>query len=316
MERDGGDGTDISGIINIRTDGESIPTTNIRIPINIFPISYEADLITVWEPDWLIQGTFKFEAGLITGYPEDDGYASMHINDITMDEASISLSYINEVDVIEHVYDFERDIYKIKHVPPPEGELGYSLTITGNFTGHLRNAAQGFYRDYYTDVVTGEDVPMIVTQFETRGARRAFPCIDEPAAKSTFKLRLGHPSNLGALSNMPIVSSGDAVDGFPGYIWTEFEITPVMSTYLVAFAVSDFTSVTSELQPGRVPHTVWARYDAINDGLGDYVRDNGPEINIWLQQYLWCCLFPSKNGPNSSTPQGWSHGKLGTDYIL
>ena len=42
------------------------------------------------------------------------------------------------------------------------------------------------------------------TQFEAAGARRMFPCFDEPTFKSSFSLTLVYESNLTTLSNMEI----------------------------------------------------------------------------------------------------------------
>lgn len=64
---------------------------------------------------------------------------------------------------------------------------------------------------------------------------------------------------------------------------TQFETTPPMSTYLVAFHVSDFSNVTS-LSTGDIPQRIFARPTAINatalpleagelliDALRDYI---------------------------------------------
>lgn len=45
------------------------------------------------------------------------------------------------------------------------------------------------------------------TQFQAFAARRAFPCMDEPGLKATFKTTLGRRSNYTALCNTPLVST-------------------------------------------------------------------------------------------------------------
>ncbi|KAI6679669.1 hypothetical protein NL676_033550 [Syzygium grande] len=71
------------------------------------------------------------------------------------------------------------------------------------FDGILNDKMKGFYRSTYEH--NGEKKNMAVTQFEPVDARRCFPCWDEPACKATFKITLDVPSDLVALSNMPIV---------------------------------------------------------------------------------------------------------------
>ena len=61
----------------------------------------------------------------------------------------------------------------------------------------------GFYRSQYTDS-KGVKRFMATTQFEAIDARRCFPCWDEPARKATFVVTMIYPSNLMAISNMPL----------------------------------------------------------------------------------------------------------------
>jgi aminopeptidase N len=110
----------------------------------------------------------------------------------------------------------------------PAGKATLSIT----YSGILNNELRGFYlsktarRNY------------AVTQFEATDARRAFPSFDEPAMKATYDISLVIDSADTAISNSPILKDtpGPAI----GKHTVQFDTTPKMSTYLVAFLVGDF----------------------------------------------------------------------------
>jgi len=81
---------------------------------------------------------------------------------------------------------------------------------------------------------------MFSTQFESCDARRAFPCFDEPNLKATFDFGIEIPEDQVALSNMP---EKDVKQGENGRKVVAFERTPLMSTYLLAWAFGDFEYV-------------------------------------------------------------------------
>lgn len=111
----------------------------------------------------------------------------------------------------------------------------------------------GFYRSKYKPTVSPlKSVPrddewhyMLSTQFESCDARRAFPCFDEPNLKATFDFDIEVPADQVALSNMPVKSTKASKHG-----WNvvSFETTPVMSTYLLAWAVGDFEYVEAHTE--------------------------------------------------------------------
>ena len=78
----------------------------------------------------------------------------------------------------------------------------YSIEMT--FSGSLEKGMSGFYRSVYKDS-RGREHPLATTHFEPTGARKAFPCLDEPSFKSTFSVTVVRPSaNYNAFSNMQV----------------------------------------------------------------------------------------------------------------
>lgn len=73
-----------------------------------------------------------------------------------------------------------------------------------------------------------------ITQFQMNFARLVFPCFDQPNLKAHFKLSLEHPEDLKPFSNMKIKSIEKV---HSGWHMTQFDQTPKMSTYTLAFAL-------------------------------------------------------------------------------
>ncbi|XP_062557614.1 aminopeptidase N-like [Armigeres subalbatus] len=151
----------------------------------------------------------------------------------------------------------------------------YILTVT--FIGTLSNNQDGFYISSYVDQL-GATKYLATTQFESTSARMAFPCYDEPGLKATFALQITHNTYYTANSNMPYTTS---IDGDTRV--STFETTPKMSTYLLAFVVSDFASRGSET------NRVFARINAIEEV--DFAVEAGEKILAELDAHLGIGYF-------------------------
>ena len=130
--------------------------------------------------------------------------------------------------------------------------LGHAQ-IVFEYSGVLSEELRGFYRIMYTGV-DGKHRCMAATQFEATDARRAFPCWDEPNIKATFQITLVVPSDLTAISNMPIEE--EKLIG-PQRKAVRFTRTPRMSTYLLAFVIGDMSCVEASAHDGTKMR-VWA----------------------------------------------------------
>lgn len=131
---------------------------------------------------------------------------------------------------------------------------GSQATLEVEYVGQIRTNMAGFYRSEYIDD-NGKDQVMLSTQFEATDARSALPCFDEPNLKASFQLTLTLAQEFTALSNTPVVSSTVLDDGkkkgtieASGLKVVKFQETPVMSTYLFAWAIGkvDFVEAFTE----------------------------------------------------------------------
>ncbi|KAI8888752.1 aminopeptidase [Backusella circina FSU 941] len=110
-----------------------------------------------------------------------------------------------------------------------------NIQLRLEFSGILNDEMAGFYRSSYK-TADGDTKYLATTQFEATDARRAFPCWDEPSLKATFSIALEIPNDLTGLSNMNAISETSSENTKV----IQFDTTPIMSTYLVAFIVGPF----------------------------------------------------------------------------
>ncbi|XP_067653450.1 uncharacterized protein [Haliotis asinina] len=259
---------------------EPSTSEDIFLPKDVKPISYDLEMKpNMYEGD---PASFTFE-GSVTIHirclqPTRD--VTLHINKLNITSGSIEVGpESGGVGAVTYVSHEENQVSQFLTIHVNEDLKKDSLYyLKMNFTGPLRDDLAGFYLSSYK---TGNTtVYLATTQFESSDARKAFPCFDEPALKATFNIVLVRKKDFNSTSNMPIIATEDRPDGYQADI---YQTTPVMSTYLVAFVVSDFGYITGNTSRG-LQYRVWARKNALSQL--DYALDVGTKVISLYETYF------------------------------
>ncbi|XP_071652134.1 uncharacterized protein [Temnothorax longispinosus] len=217
---------------------------NYRLPTNIKPISYDIKLIPNLD-NFTFTGYVKIEAVVENRTDK----VILHVGNLKIESANVQTYLPNPATV----YDNVTEKYTINL--PNIVEKGRRLTISMGYNGVLSDNMIGFYRSSYFDK-NGQIKWLAATQFQTTHARHAFPCFDEPSFKAKFTIRIARDDKYKCLSNMKLEKSERLKP--EAKIWDIFKESIPMSTYLVAFVISEFSSLGSD------SFKVWSKPSTIN----------------------------------------------------
>ena len=125
-----------------------------------------------------------------------------------------------------------------------------------------------------------------MTKFEPTYARRAFPCLDEPAMKAKFKFTiLRHEKFTSTLFNTPLRTTSVQTDKFGKWNADVFDETVPMSTYLVAYVISDFEYIQNKTKRG-VDVEVYAKKQSIDNNEGQFALEEAVKLVDFYEEYF------------------------------
>ncbi|KAF4665968.1 hypothetical protein FOL47_004338 [Perkinsus chesapeaki] len=157
--------------------------------------------------------------------------------------------------------------------------------LSVKFVGTNNDKMCGFYRSKYTDL-DGASHYMLTTHFEAWYARRAFPCVDEPARRAIFKISITTEADKQVVSNMPVASREvfkSGKDDHTVYQTVEFLPTLKMSSYLVAFCVGDFECVQKMTNNGTLVRVICTPG---KKSLCNFALDVGVRVLQWYEGFF------------------------------
>ncbi|XP_076155196.1 aminopeptidase N-like [Alosa pseudoharengus] len=176
-------------------------------------------------------------------------------------------------------------------------KVGPRYVLHTGFTGELADDLGGFYRSVYME--DGVEKVVATTQMQPTDARKAFPCFDEPAMKAIFNITLIHPRGTVGLSNGIDIDTVNVTIDKMEVTRTKFAPTPKMSTYLLAFIVSDYDFI--QAMEGDVSIRIFARRKAIAAGQGEYALNvTGPILKFFETYYN--ATYPLKKSDQIALP--------------
>jgi len=253
---------------------------DVRLPRHLVPVNYKLELVPFIVPDnFSIRGYAEIEMHCKEGAFN----VTLHVADMMVENDTIALMEKDgaPVDIFNIDYDLDREFIVVNLNAGLEAGKNYVIRI--HYTAYLKDNLKGFYRSVYKDRTTGEEEYIAVTQFQPTDARRAFPCFDEPGIKATYEVSLGRRPDMSSISNMPIVSKGEAMDGTSEYVWDRYQQSVKMSTYLVAFVVSKFKYVETTRE-NNVRFRIWSEPNSLEQTA--YADDIGAKILQFFEGYF------------------------------
>ncbi|KAL1491457.1 hypothetical protein ABEB36_012054 [Hypothenemus hampei] len=257
-----------------------------RLPKNVMPESYRLEIVTPFgeKDNFHFQGKVWIETSCVT--PATN--ITLHSKNLEIEENLVTLKditskAIKEIKGLKITYEPEHDFLIILLDQPLTEDHRYEIFIP--FKGLLDDSLAGFYRSSYIDSKTKEKRWLGVTQFEAVSARRAFPCFDEPAMKATFDISIARKDGYKSISNMPLLTT-EPMKEKPGWYWDRFDVSVPMSTYLVAYVVSDFHYKEAEptKDKNNVTFRIWCREDALQQV--DFAKEVGPKALQFYEEFF------------------------------
>ena len=261
--------------------------TDVRLPTTFTPQHYEVMLI----PDFDSTGdNIKYEGSVTMSLESryNDNYLlTFHMDEITLiGDPEIcqrtSDKGCSATPVVRTIYDFQRTFVHLQTSSPFISGSVYEVSLY--FNADLQYRGNYFTYGFYPQVCSetnGDPKLCWFTQGESTTMRNAFPCLDEPALKATFSLKIGRTEDYFTRTNTPLMETVRLADR-PGYVMDTFETSVKMSPYLVAIAITDFVSLPSLDNSTRV----WGPREDIEAGRGDFANQIGSEIMSYYADYF------------------------------
>ncbi|CAK9784200.1 hypothetical protein CC85DRAFT_324940 [Cutaneotrichosporon oleaginosum] len=259
--------------------------SDYRLPTSVRPTHYELAVRTDL-------AALRYEAEVIISLEvlEDTPTIVFHMHpSLSVTHLALNAGSTQELALSALHTDADKERATVKLAEPlKKGAAKLAVRYEAELNGNM----MGYYRSNSDPDENGKRLVYALTQFEPTAARRALPCWDEPLFKATFGVTLIARKHEVVLANMdaegckpfspaavkfedifadgyvagstlaPTFSSASNPDG---WVATRFTPTPLMSTYLLAWACGEFTHIEALHKSAITGKTIPLRVYATNN---------------------------------------------------
>jgi cytosol alanyl aminopeptidase len=239
----------------------AVEPPQLRLPGDVQPTRYELDLNLAPAKD-----TFDGTIGIDVSVKQPTSLIWLHANGLTIASAKVAGKPATIVPANNEFIGLS--LPGAVPAGPAKIEIAYSGQLQKNDVEGLFKQTEG--KDSY-----------ILTQFEPTSARRAFPCFDEPAFKTPWKITLRVPRAMEAFANTPVES--ERVSGETKVV--QFRESKPLPTYLVAVAVGPFEIIDGGVAgKNKTPLRVITTRGHKNEAK--YTLEVTPKVFTALEEYF------------------------------
>ncbi|KAL2891232.1 Aminopeptidase 2, mitochondrial [Ceratocystis lukuohia] len=248
------------------------------LPEAFKPSHYNLSLYDLEFKNWTYNGTVSIDVAITEPTKE----LVLNVLEIKLSSAKV---IVDGKTLSSSDYTYNERAQRVSVAFGEEIPVSAKAQVILEFQGIMNSEMAGFYRSKYKPATAAApSVPrdddwhyMLSTQFESCDARRAFPCFDEPNLKATYDFDIEIPDDQVALSNMPVKNEVKTKNGLKK---VSFETSPIMSSYLLAWAVGDFEYIeafTDRKYNGKqIPVRVYTTRGLKEQG--DWALQHAPKI--------------------------------------
>ncbi|XP_052694307.1 aminopeptidase Ey-like isoform X2 [Crassostrea angulata] len=251
---------------------------DVRLPRSVLPELYTVEL----QPN-LYDGppeefTFNGTVRIRLKCHQPTNNITLHSNQLNLTEEIrvTSADSSHSVHYRSHEFDTKRQFLIIfTNVPLQQGHY-YDLDLA--FIGPLKDDLHGLYLSSYQR--NNKTIYAAVSFLAPSSARKVLPCFDEPAIKAVYDVTLLRKEQMTSIFNTKHLHSEERGNG---WIADSFNVTPPVSSYLLAFIICDF-DYKENMTSNGIRYRAWARPEAVSQT--EYALSVGTRILSYFEDYF------------------------------